>query len=118
MALFSQTYVGGIQILSAGGATWQIAPQLGDLAHVDAGLTTPKGMFSSKWSLAGNTLRLKISAPQGTVGTVGLPLPNNSTKATLTGGSMRGEEVEGDASGRFWINDLPGGDYQFVLTGL
>ncbi|PIL33097.1 hypothetical protein GSI_04546 [Ganoderma sinense ZZ0214-1] len=31
------TYVGGIQLLSAAGATWAIVPQVGDLHRVDAG---------------------------------------------------------------------------------
>lgn len=95
-----------------------IAPQLGDLTSVDAGLTTSRGVFSSKWSLEGNALRLDISVPQGTTGTVGIPLPNNSTKGTLTGSSMRGEEVEADTFGRIWVDGLSGGDHQFVLVGL
>ncbi|EJF61338.1 Six-hairpin glycosidase, partial [Dichomitus squalens LYAD-421 SS1] len=43
------TYVGGIQLVGAAGATWAIVPQVGDLTHVDAGFSTTLGRFSSKW---------------------------------------------------------------------
>ena len=111
-------YIGGIQILSDAGATWTIAPQLGDLSHVDAGFSTSRGLFSSKWSVDGSTLRLQISVPKGTTGSVGIPFPANHTAATLIGGSMRGEAVQADASGRFWMDALPGGDFDFVLVGV
>ncbi|KAI0768520.1 Six-hairpin glycosidase [Trametes elegans] len=113
------TYIGGIQILSDAGATWAIVPQVGDLSDVDTGFSTPKGLFSSKWELSGDTFRLSITAPKGTKGTVGVPLPGHSGKARLTGGQFaEATEVESDAVGRFWVRDLPGGDYEFVATAL
>ncbi|RPD81754.1 bacterial alpha-L-rhamnosidase domain protein [Lentinus tigrinus ALCF2SS1-7] len=112
------TFVGGIQILSNAGATWAIAPQLGDLSHVDAGFSTSRGLFSSKWSVVGNVFRLQITTPKGTTGTVGLPLPGNHTQATVTGGPLRGAVVDGDAAGRVWIDGLQGGEYEFVVSGM
>ncbi|KAI0724316.1 bacterial alpha-L-rhamnosidase domain protein [Cerioporus squamosus] len=112
------TYVAGIQILSDAGATWAIVPQLGDLSHVDAGFSTSKGLFSSKWSVNGSAFQLQITTPEGTTGTVGLPLPGNHTKASVTGGGLRNASVEGDAAGRVWVDGLQGGDYQFVVNGM
>lgn len=113
-----QTYVAGIQLLSPAGATWAIVPQVGDLADVDAGFSTTLGRFSSKWSTNGTAFRLDISTPKGTTGTVGLPFPGNFTSAILTGTGRKGERVQADASGRFWIDGVAGGEYEFVRVGL
>ena len=122
--------MGGIQILSATGATWTIAPQPGNLQHVDAGFATALGTFSSKWTATSNTFRLSIVTPAGTTGTVGVPLPSGRTQGKLTvralsgGGSaaLRGLEpghtiVQADEGGRYWLTDVPGGEYEFVVTG-
>ncbi|KAI0762539.1 bacterial alpha-L-rhamnosidase domain protein [Fomes fomentarius] len=112
------TFVGGIQILSDAGATWAIVPQLGDLSHVDTGFSTSKGQFSSKWSINGTSFRLHISTPKGTTGTVGISIPGNFTKVRLTGGKLKGAFVQGDATGRYWIQELEGGEYEFVAEAL
>ncbi|KAI0359162.1 bacterial alpha-L-rhamnosidase domain protein [Trametes cingulata] len=112
------TYVGGIQILSDGGATWLIAPQLGDLTEVDTGFSTTKGKFSSKWSKKGNEFRISISTPKGTTGTVVIPLPGSNGKARLTGSRVDAAVVRADAAGKYWVRGLSGGDYEFVATGL
>ncbi|KAI0359163.1 bacterial alpha-L-rhamnosidase domain protein [Trametes cingulata] len=112
------TYVGGIQILSDGGATWLIAPQLGDLTEVDTGFSTTKGKFSSKWSKKGNEFRISISTPKGTSGTLVIPLPGSRGKARLTGSRVDAVVVHADAAGKYWVRGLSGGDYEFVATGL
>ena len=110
--------MGGIQILSEAGASWAIVPQLGDLSYVDAGFSTSKGLFSSKWSVNGSTLQLHISTPTGTTGMVGLPLPGDHTKAFVTGANLRDAVVESDAAGRVWLDGLHGGEYDFIVNGL
>ncbi|KAI0359164.1 bacterial alpha-L-rhamnosidase domain protein [Trametes cingulata] len=112
------TYVGGIQLVGAAGATWVIAPQPGDLSEVDVGFSTTKGKFSSKWSNEGDQFRLSISTPRGTEGKVRIPLPGNHGKALLTGGPLKTAVVHGDASGRYWVEALRGGEYTFVAIGL
>ncbi|KAI0639170.1 bacterial alpha-L-rhamnosidase domain protein [Trametes polyzona] len=112
------TYVGGIQLLSDAGATWTIAPQPGDLAHVDTGFSTPKGKFSSKWTRTPHTFTLAISAPKGTKGRVGIPLPGTHRTAILTGGPVNGRVVHADDAGVYWVEGLRGGDYVFVAAGL
>ena len=106
--------------MSEAGATWAIVPQFGDLEHVDAGFSTSKGLFSSRWSVNESVFQLHIVVPTGTTGTVGLPLPGNHTKVTVTGGpaGLRDAVVEGDAAGRVWVEDVQGGEYDFVVTGL
>ncbi|EJF61337.1 hypothetical protein DICSQDRAFT_170100 [Dichomitus squalens LYAD-421 SS1] len=111
------TYVGGIQLVSAAGATWAIVPQVGDLTHVDAGFSTTLGRFSSKWFTDGSVFRLEISTPKGTTGTVGIPFPGNRTTATLIRADRPGVRVTADDLGRYWITDLAGGDHQFVVVG-
>ncbi|TBU39944.1 Six-hairpin glycosidase [Dichomitus squalens] len=111
------TYVGGIQLVGAAGATWAIVPQVGDLTHVDAGFSTTLGRFSSKWFTNGSVFRLEISTPKGTMGTVGIPFPGNRTTATLIRADRPGVRVTADDLGRYWITDLAGGDHQFVVVG-
>ena len=94
-----------------------IAPQVGDLTHVDAGFFTKLGRFSSKWSTNGTVFCLEISTPQGTTGSVAVPLPGNCTAATLYGADREGELVRRDGSGRYWVYNLAGGNHQFVVVG-
>ena len=113
-----QMYVVGIQLVAPAGATWVIVPQVGDLTHVDGGFLTSLGRFSSKWSTNGTVLSLEITAPKGTTGTVGVPLPGNFTSALLTGLGRQGDRVQADASGRYWIDGVAGGNHEIVLVGL
>ena len=93
-------------------------PQVGDLTHVDAGFSTSLGGFSSKWSTNGTVFSLEISTPEGTTGTVGLPLPGNHTSATLTGTDLKDVVVTADESGRHWIEGLSGGNREYVVVAL
>ena len=89
-----------MQLLDAAGAEWLIAPQPGDLAHVDAGLATTRGQFAISWSKEpkGSQYRkLSISAPDDTRGSVVLPGTEgtlveqlNGTHVPLINGEARG----------------------------
>ena len=113
-----QTFVGGIQLLSEAGVTWAIVPQVGDLTHVDAGFSTSLGGFSSKWSTNGTVFQLEVHTPEGTAGTVGLPLPGNHTSAIITGKGRDRKAVNADEAGRYWVEGVIGGDHEFVVIGL
>jgi hypothetical protein len=67
-------YVGGVQLLSAGGKTWRIAPQLGDLKHVDAGFSTSLGFFGVKTEMLDRTVEMELETPLGTMGEVRVPV--------------------------------------------
>ncbi|KAF2133077.1 glycoside hydrolase family 78 protein [Dothidotthia symphoricarpi CBS 119687] len=66
-------YVAGIQLLTAGGATWRIAPEMGDLKEVDAGFSTKVGFFSAKTSVSDTGLEMEFETPEGTTGEVHVP---------------------------------------------
>lgn len=72
-------YVAGLQITSAGGATWSFAPQLGDLTAVQAGYETPAGALSVDLSVGtkngGKTYSFELVTPAGTSGQVVLEYP-------------------------------------------
>ena len=106
----------GIQILTEAGSTWAIAPQPGDLTKVGGGIITVLGPFSSKWSANGTTFHLQIRTPDGTAGTVGLPLPGNSTEGRLKTDGEGSVTVQADSAGRFWLEGVSGGEHDFVVT--
>ncbi|KAF2738067.1 Six-hairpin glycosidase [Polyplosphaeria fusca] len=67
-------YVAGIHILSAGGQTWRIAPELGDLKLADAGFSTRLGFFSAKTEMGDDKgWTMRFQTPEGTSGEVHFP---------------------------------------------
>ncbi|KAF8198162.1 glycoside hydrolase family 78 protein [Mycena galopus ATCC 62051] len=66
-------YLLGIQLTSALGATWSIAPVLSGLPSAEGGLSTALGFFGVKWTVVGQTLTLILQVPVGTEGVVTLP---------------------------------------------
>ncbi|KAJ9644682.1 hypothetical protein H2199_003645 [Coniosporium tulheliwenetii] len=62
--------VAGIQLVSAGGETWLIAPSLGDLQHVHAGFSTSVGTFEVevRKEADGNGFSMSFETPEGTEG--------------------------------------------------
>ncbi|KAK6981768.1 glycoside hydrolase family 78 protein [Favolaschia claudopus] len=84
-------YVVGIQLTTAQGASWKIAPVLSGLPSAEGGLSTGLGFFGVKWK--GHCLE----TPAGTEGEVTLPgtgpltvdnrvQPTSSNSVTLKGG--------------------------------
>ncbi|KAH7370992.1 Six-hairpin glycosidase-like protein [Pyrenochaeta sp. MPI-SDFR-AT-0127] len=76
-------YVAGIQLLSAGGATWRIAPLLGDLKHVDAGFSTSLGFFSATTKVGDGRVDLEFETPEGTSGEVRIPITGSGGRIVL-----------------------------------
>ncbi|KAJ5889030.1 hypothetical protein N7495_009071 [Penicillium taxi] len=68
-------YSAGIQLIGAGGSSWLIAPQPGDLTLVDSGLTTSRGVFSISYQRDsdGSYRELSFKTPSSTIGAVKLP---------------------------------------------
>lgn len=88
----------GIQLTSAQGATWSIAPVLSGLPSAEGGLSTGLGFFGVKWAVDGDTLTLTVQVPAGTEGVVTLPgsgpltvnksrLQSSSNSVELKGGN-------------------------------
>ena len=93
------TYVAGLKLASASGATWVIAPQLGDLTSVEAGFQTALGAFSVAIQTSGpngTVTSMNFSTPARTSGIVIIPGYTGSlsgadgTTVMLTGGVAEG----------------------------
>ncbi|CAA9959467.1 Bacterial alpha-L-rhamnosidase domain containing protein [Pyrenophora teres f. maculata] len=87
-------YVAGVQLLSAGGATWRIAPSLGDLKFADAGFTTRLGFFGARTQMLNDSVVLEFEAPEGTTGEVMVPVLECAGRIILRGqGRLSGDHV-------------------------
>ncbi|KAI2484518.1 Bacterial alpha-L-rhamnosidase domain containing protein [Pyrenophora tritici-repentis] len=87
-------YVAGVQLLSAGGATWRIAPSLGDLKFADAGFTTKLGFFGARTQILNGSVMLEFEAPEGTTGEVMMPVLDCAGRVVLRGqGRLSGDHV-------------------------
>ncbi|KAG8626283.1 hypothetical protein KVT40_005228 [Elsinoe batatas] len=115
-------YVAGLQVVTAAGQTWRVAPQLGDLQRVDAGYQTPLGSFAAQTNATGDGgLSTDFSTPDGTAGSVAIPYPSCDGLLTLT---RQGEqeacvtvEVKGQsqAKGNLEVAGIDGGSYRMVF---
>lgn len=113
------TYVAGIQLLSAGGKTWSVAPTLGDLKRVDAGFSTSLGFFGAKTSVSEKGLEIEFEAPVGTKGEVKIPLMGCEGRAVMQEVEGRCEsivlEVVNAEVGSVSVADVEGGKYKVVF---
>ncbi|KZM26600.1 catalytic [Ascochyta rabiei] len=110
------TYIAGIQLLSAGGKTWRIAPSLGDLKIADAGFSTDVGLFSAKTQVDDNgAWTIEFEAPQRTSGEVKFPELGCVGKVVLEEQSGNYQdilvEVQAADAGPVTIDGLPGGKW-------
>lgn len=113
-------YVAGIQLLGAGGKTWRMAPELGDLKHVDAGFSTSVGFFGAKTEVADHGLKMVLEAPEGTSGQVRVPLLSCKGRVvmqTLSGacGDIVVEVAETNV-GSVTVGEVPGGKWNVTFT--
>lgn len=109
-------YIAGIQLLSAGGKTWRIAPFLGNLKKVDAGFSTDVGFFSAKTQVEDDgTWTIDFETPQGTSGEVKLLDLGCMGRVVLEEQSGDYEdivvEVQTIREGPVTIDGLPGGKW-------
>ena len=110
-------YAAGLQITSALGKTWKIAPSLGGLTSVEAGFETSLGSFATNVTSTASGLNISFSTPAGTVGGVSLEYPSADAVLAIQGG---GKDVvldlEGGGSGRVEVDGLEGGSYEVSMT--
>jgi len=78
-------YVAGVQLLTAGGATWRISPSLGDLKFADAGFRTSLGFFGARTQVLDDSIMLDFEAPEGTVGEVRIPVLECAGRVVMSG---------------------------------
>jgi hypothetical protein len=108
-------HVAGLQVLSAGGKTWVVAPVLGDLRWAHAGFRTAVGAFEAETRVReGGAWTLAFETPRGTVGGVRFPVAGCRGTVTMAPEGGEGEmivvaveagerapEVEGVAGGKW-----------------
>ncbi|MGD0706577.1 MAG: alpha-L-rhamnosidase C-terminal domain-containing protein [Trebonia sp.] len=78
-------YVLGVTPTSAGYATWQVAPQPGNLSWVEGAVPTPHGNLTVKWASSRTGFRIAIQTPDRTTGTVVLPAGPTRYSLTVNG---------------------------------
>jgi hypothetical protein len=109
-------YVAGIQLLSAGGKTWRMAPETGDLEHVEAGFSTSLGMFAAKTEIVEGGVEMEFETPQGTKGEVRLPVSACKGHVLMQEQDGRCEdmavEVAAANSGAVTMADVEGGKWK------
>jgi hypothetical protein len=111
-------YVLGLSITSPLGATWQLAPQFGDLTSVQGGFTTSLGKFQASWRTGpGGSYDLEFDVPASTKGEVVLPLPAGTSHPSITmNGKSVNEEVVFAATNTGKIVISEGGTYQITVS--
>lgn len=115
--------IAGLQLTSAAGKTWKIAPLLGSLTTTDAGFQTPLGIFSAQTNATGKgDVSINFATPLGTSGVVSVPYPACAGTLTLIEVSGACEDVtvdvlaESTPSGNIEIDGLDGGEWQLRFT--
>jgi len=112
-------YIAGLQLTSAGGKTWKVAPVLGNLTTTDTGFQTPLGSFAAQTNVTANGgINIDFSTPADTTGVVAIPFPGCSGVMTLeeVNGACEGVTVdvvgEQEPTGDIEVDGLSGGDWQ------
>ncbi|MFF5563123.1 alpha-L-rhamnosidase C-terminal domain-containing protein [Streptomyces sp. NPDC012623] len=78
-------HVLGVRPTSAGFATWEVAPQPGDLAWARGVMPTPHGAIEVAWSRTPDGgLDVDVTVPDGTSGTVLVPLSAENARLEVT----------------------------------
>ena len=113
-------YVAGIRIVDggAGGQTWVMSPNPGDLESVEAGFQTTLGSFAVSLAQKNGVgiSSYNFSAPVGTSGMVSIPLPACVGTITASNGALGEKTVPvsgatGNGTARVEIQGLDGGDW-------
>ncbi|EON60895.1 hypothetical protein W97_00105 [Coniosporium apollinis CBS 100218] len=115
--------VAGIQLVSAGGETWRIAPSLGDLQHVHAGFSTSVGAFEVevRKEADGAGFSMSFETPEGTEGGLSVEYPACSGRMVLRdrkgrcGDTVVVVESNGAQEGRIVLEGLAGGEWEVAF---
>lgn len=87
-------FVLGLSVTGRVGSTWRFAPQFGDLAFAEGGFTTSLGKFQAGWSTGkggGGGYKASLKTPEGTVGTLVLPVVEQGSVPNVI---VNGNKVE------------------------
>jgi len=78
-------YVLGVRPVSPGYKTWLVEPQPGDLIWAKGRVPTPHGPIQVRWEKEGNEFVLLLEVPDGTLGTVGVPVSGSPDTLFVNG---------------------------------
>jgi len=98
-------YVLGLTVTSPKGQTWSLDPHLAGLPSAEGGFETPLGWYGVKWTFDEKVFELSLNVPEGTSGTVQLPVTGSV--------SVNGKGVVIGAAGTL---QLIGGAYNVVVN--
>jgi hypothetical protein len=113
-------YVAGLQLVSAGGEKWRVAPELGDLRHVDAGFSTSLGVFKARTEVGEKSVGMEFEAPVGTSGEVRVQVLRCKGRVVMSEEEGRcGDivvEVEAGDVGGVTVAEVQGGKWKVEFT--
>jgi hypothetical protein len=113
-------YVAGIQLVSAGGKEWRIAPELGDLKHVDAGFSTDLGFFGAKTEVSDDVMTMEFETPSGTSGEVQVPLLACKGRMVMQEQDGKCKDIIAEIAaadiGSVTVADVAGGEWKVTFT--
>ncbi|MDZ5619780.1 alpha-L-rhamnosidase-related protein [Nocardioides bizhenqiangii] len=105
-----------------GGATWEVDPHLAGLEHAEGRLVTAAGPIDVSWVDEGRVLRLDFSAPEGTEGSIGVPLEGEKVVVLLDGEVVFNSSADKEfghplrrTGERVYVDDVTGGDHTVVV---
>jgi alpha-L-rhamnosidase len=113
-------YVLGVRPVEPGYRTWLIEPQTGDLTWAEGTVPTPFGPIAVGWQMTSQGLRLKVSVPQSTSGTVGLPVSGANAVLIDNGRTVTGVSAANEPGGRtgyIYLENLQPGAHVILVTG-
>jgi alpha-L-rhamnosidase len=113
-------YVLGVRPVSPGYKTWLVEPQSGDLTWAKGRVPTPYGPIEVRWEKEGNEFILRVEVPEGTSGTVGVPVSESPGMLLVNGRKLKGgttiSETAAGRAGYAYVRGLAPGTYQIVTS--
>jgi hypothetical protein len=116
----------GVEPVDAGYATWEIAPQPGDVSWAQGAVPTGAGKtIEVDWNKSATVFAVSVSAPSETAGTVSIPLPTASTPVSVNGTTIWSSGTFSPTAGitgatvvdgRLQVAVSQGGEYDFVAA--
>jgi hypothetical protein len=110
----------GFAVTGLAGSEWTLTPQFGDLSFAEGGFSTSLGKFRAAWAVldGGSGYNVTVSSPQGTTGTLLLPLLDNATEVSVSSDGESTEWAVGSVGKLMgYIQTVDGGDHTYIVQG-
>jgi hypothetical protein len=105
----------GLQLTTAVGQTWKIAPALGGLESLKSGFQTPLGDFSVSWYNTSCAFLGVFETPEGTLGDLEMLVTPHWTNFSLDGPDGT-TDIDVTNQSTVSIKDLAGGKYVITIS--